>query len=134
MSDVGDAMDEVRSELDGSASEFMADVCDVILLTPGQDDSGGSGNTASTVVADVPCSYEALKQPFDKQIGGRVLIGLTHKITLPSNSNTQAILPKHKIVVDARGNTPSLTFNDPVVLSGSLAPFVTVAASLAEQA
>jgi len=133
MSEVGDTINEARTELDAEAAGFMADNCDIILLTSVNDDSGGSGDTASTVVADVPCSYRSLKAPIDMRVAGKTIVGLTHQVTLPSNAYTQAILPKHKIVVDARGNTPSLTFQDPVVLADSLGPFVEVAASLGVQ-
>lgn len=130
MTEVGAAIEEIRTELDASAIEFSADLCDIVLLTSGQDDSGGHGDTTSTVASDIPCSVEALAQPVTRVVGGRVLTGLDHQITLPSNANTRAILPKHKIVVDPRGNTPALTFNDPVILEDSLGPFVVVHASL----
>lgn len=133
MSKVGDGIEKVRTKLDAKAAKFMADNCDIILLASAVDDSGGSGDTPSTVAADVPCGYKALKVPVDMKAGGKTIIGLTHQITLPSNAYTQAILPKHKIVVDARGNTPAMTFQDPVVLPDSLGPFVIVNASLGVQ-
>lgn len=132
MSDVGNAINQIRAALSAAAPAFMADTCDVFLLTPGPDDYGGSTNTSSTVASSVPCDYEALS-PFQTEIGGRLITGRTHKITLPSNATTEAILPKHKIVVAARGNTPALTFNDPIVLPDSLSPFLEVAATLAVQ-
>lgn len=130
MSVLGDAINQVRSQLDSAASQFMADTCSIILLTSSQDDSGGSGDTPSTVGSSIPCLVEALKVPLQKQVGGRMITGLDHQITLPANSTTAAILPKHKIVVAARGVTPEMTFNDPVVLPDSLGPFIVVAASL----
>lgn len=132
MSDVGNAINQIRTALNAAASSFMADTCDIVLLTPGNDDYGGSTNTPTTVASNVPCDYEALS-PFQTEIGGRLITGRTHKLTLPSNATTEAILPKHKIVVAARGNTSALTFNDPIVLPDSLGPFLEVAASLAVQ-
>ena len=132
MSRVGDGITRVRSKLDAKASKFMADTCTIKLVTPSSDDYGGSTDTETTVASDVPCNYKALN-PLQTEIAGRSVIGRTHTITFPSNANTEAILPKHKIVVNARGNTPALTFNDPIVLPGSLEPFLTVAATLGVQ-
>lgn len=132
MSEVGDAITEVRSELDASASEFMADTCTIKLISPSSDDYGGSTDNETTVASDIPCDYKAIS-PQQLVLAGKSVVGRTHTITLPSNANTEAILPKHKIVVGARGNTPALTFNDPVVLPSSLSPFLTVAVSLGVQ-
>ncbi|HEX5704869.1 MAG TPA: hypothetical protein VFX97_16850 [Pyrinomonadaceae bacterium] len=110
----------------------MADTCTIKLVSNSLDEFGGSTDTESTVASDVPCDYIAIR-PEQLEIAGKSVVGRTHTITLPSNANTEAILPKHKIVVNARGSTPALTFNDPVVLPSSLEPFLTVAATLGVQ-
>jgi hypothetical protein len=130
VSEIGDARNEYRAELDGAASEFMADLCDIILLTPTSDTYGGSHPTSSTVASNVPCGYETLSKPIIKLRADGTTIELTEKLTLPSNSTTQAITDEHRIDVKANGNTAAFSLASLTVLPNSLAPFVTVAAYL----
>lgn len=132
VSEVGSAIDEVRTELAAVAGEFMADTCTIKLITPSSDDFGGSTDSETTVASNIPCDYESLG-PQQVIVGGKVVTGRTHKIKLPFTASTAGILPKHKIVVAAQGVMPELTFNDPIILPGSLGPFLEVAATLGVQ-
>lgn len=130
MSEVGTAINEVRDDLALVASEFMADVCDLKAVTTVAGTHGGSTTSEATPASNVPCDYEPLKLPLERQIAGSGVTAGTHKLTLPSTPATQAIRPNYKIVVQANGDVPALTFEHPVILSDSLDPFVTLTASL----
>lgn len=129
---VAQGIEQIRSALNRSARQFFPDLCSISSLVPSTDDSGGSGDTATPLASNVPCSYKSLS-PSQLQVAGRVLVGLSHVIKLPSNAVTQGIKPTQQIVIAARGNTPALTFQNPVVLDNATAPFVSVAAMVSEQ-
>lgn len=133
MSEVGSAIDEVRSELAAAASEFMPDLCDVVADgTVTVDGFGGTSVSDSVLATNVPCQYEAMTTPVQRQIGEGPITTLTHILTLPATAITKVIRPHYRIVVHASGDQPQLTFRNPVTIDGSMSVFTKLAAELSE--
>jgi hypothetical protein len=132
MSEVGSAIDEVRSELAGVAGEFMPDTCS-ITKNPTAD-GGASGDTLvpTTSTTNIPCSYKSLGLGSQDVVGGDAQLA-SHRLTLPTTQATVLIKPEDRITVKARGGYPALVFQRPVIVNDSLSVFVKVNATLAQQ-
>lgn len=132
MSDLLDAIEGARAELDSASPEFLPNVCNLVTSTEVNDGFGGTTTTFTTVAEDVPCSYKAMSNPMQRQIGGGPITTLTHIITMGSNEITKNIRPDYQIVIPAHDDFPELTFEQPVTVDGSLSPFIKLAAVLSE--
>lgn len=113
-------------------ARFGEDLCD--LLGPTFVDGGATGDsvTTATIALNVPCMYES------SGVGSQIVVGgeaytASHRITMPNTAVTEAITPKYKIKVLARGNTAELIFEDPVIVQKSYKALLTVAANLVQQ-
>lgn len=132
MSELSDAIEEARSELNSASSEFLANVCNLVTSTEVPDGFGGTVTSFTTVATNVPCSYKAMANPMQRQIAGGPITTLTHVITMGSNAVTKRITPDYQIVIPAHDDFPALTFEQPVTVDGSLSPFIKLAAVLSE--
>lgn len=131
MSDVGDAIDEVRTDLAADAADFMADVCALIpplLVTQGAGHTLGEG----TPVTGIPCNHEQIGGGGVTFHDGESVVTKTDRLELPYTSQTIAITRQHKIKVTARGVNTQLIFEQPVIKPDSLSPFLQVFAVLTE--
>ncbi len=129
MSDIGDAIQGVRSELNTAAPEIFPDVCDVFNLTNTTDEFGNPVPVTATMASGVPCKYEAMGKT-EQIIAEGEQTTLSHKLKMSVTPDTLAIKPNYRIVVAANGETPELTFENPTSLLGSFSPFMVVAANL----
>lgn len=120
----------VRAKLSAKASKFMPDLCDLTSRTYAAGATGGRTETSTPAGTNIPCSYRLRKTPIEQQKAGASTSLLDYDLIMPSYATTEAIRPHYKIVVQPRDNTGALTFENPVILSESLAPFVVVAAAL----
>lgn len=132
MSDVGDAIDEVRVDLATDAADFMADVCS--LIPPPALVAQGAGHTFGTEVpvTGIPCNHEQIGGGGITFHDGESVVTKTHKLELPFTSSTVAITRQYKIKVTARGLNPQLIFEQPVIDVDSLSPLLQVFAVLTE--
>lgn len=132
MSQVGDALDEVREELAGAAEEFMPDLCN-LLPTPTKVDQG-AGHTlqAATPITDVPCSHEQLSGGGVQFTENGTTVTKTHRLKLPFTSDTVSITRHYKIQVHARGLNREMFFEQPIIKEGSMSPILNVYAVLTD--
>lgn len=131
MSDVGDAIDEVRTDLATDAADFMADVCTLIpplLVAQGSGHTLGEG----THVTSIPCNHEQIGGGGVTFHDGESVVTKTHKLELPFTSATVLITRQYKIKVTARGFNSQLIFEQPVIQVDSLSPLLQVFAVLTE--
>lgn len=131
---LADELESVRAELAVAAPEFLPDLCSIVTVSDVQDGFGGPTETETVVAANVPCKYEAMTNPMQKQVGAGPISTLTHILTLPSTAITKIIQPHHRIVVEAQNGQPQLVFRSPVTLDGSFSVFTKLAAEFAESA
>jgi len=110
-------------------NKFGADVCSVFSTAQGGDGFGGFSATPTSVASDIPCFYEPLSQS-ERLIAGGESTTFTHKVTMEATPVTLAIQPSWYIVVQARGDNPEKTFENPTSLVGSFAPLMEVAAAM----
>lgn len=112
VSDVGDAIDEIRAAYAEAMPDFMPDVCRVTVPGAPTASRGQSTSGASTETANVPCSYEGLSAT-ERAIGGTSVGAATHVIELPVvwQGAYLNVTAESMIVVDARGVNPALTFS-----------------------
>lgn len=132
MSEVGDAINEIREELAIASEEFMADVCN--LWGPTFVDGGATGDSVTTglIASNIPVGYKEGGLGGQIVVGGKAYTG-SHQLKLPRTTTTVAITPKHWIKVQARGDTSELVFEQPVIIQKGLDPLLTVVASLVQQ-
>lgn len=126
MSEVGDAIEEVRTELAGSASEFMPDLCDLI---PPSLQEQGAGHTIGegTVIFNIPCLHEHIGGGVSFHDGESV-VTKTERLQLPFSSSTVAIKREYQIKVHARGLNPQMILEHPVIRTDSMSPLLQVLA------
>lgn len=132
MAEVGDAINEARTEVATAASEFMADLCD--LIKPTFQDGGVAGDTLTTgvIASNVPVNYRGARPGSQVVVGGEAYVA-THELDMPRTAQTLAITPEYKIKVLARGDTGVMTFQKPVIAHRGLGVLLTVAAELVQQ-
>lgn len=95
----------------------------------GPDGWGGTTDTAPAVASNVKCLYED-DSDSTSQVAGGPLSYVTHKIYLIASSAVRNIASDYKIVIAARGDMPSLTFEQPVVIDSTFNPIVVVGAKV----
>lgn len=131
MSEIGDAIDEVRSELAADAADLSADVCTLIppaLVTQGSGHTLGEGEH----ITGIPCTHEQVGGGGVTFHDGGSVVTKTHRLEMPFTSETVAINRQYKIMVEARGLNPQLIFEQPVIKTDSLSPLLQVFAVLTE--
>jgi hypothetical protein len=112
VSDLGEAIDEIRAAYAEAMPDFMPDVCTVSVpggVTNAGDGTWGTGATSNT--ADVPCKYEPLNA-FERAQAGRVAAFADHRLTLPAVWQGAALIvpPDATVTVAARGVNPQRVF------------------------
>lgn len=132
MSEVGDAINEARTELAIATSEFMEDLCD--LIKPTFQDGGTAGDTLTTgvIASNVPVNYRGARPGSQVVVGGEAYIA-SHELDMPRTVQTLVITPEYKIKVLARGDTAVITFQKPVIVHRGSDVLLTVAAELVQQ-
>lgn len=84
MSDIGDAISEVRAEMAVAAPEILPDLCDVTTQGAATtDDYGNTTRPTSTGYSDLPCKLEALSVNELARAGG-LYANATHVLTTPA--------------------------------------------------
>jgi hypothetical protein len=130
VSEVGDAINEVRTEL---ATEYpFTDVCTLWGPTFIDGGSASDSETIAQVAANIPISYKGSGANSQVVIGGEAYAA-SHRLKMPRTSATMAITPKHLIKVQARGDTGELVFENPVVAQRDTDVLLTLAATLVQQ-
>jgi hypothetical protein len=134
MNELAEAIEEVRTELADAQSEILFDECDI--YAPMFVDGGPSGDSVTLnpipVAQNVGVTQKGLGKGREVSVGGETYIA-THKLTMPRTSSTVAITPRHQIRVYARGLTPQLIFEKPVINEDSIDPLLEVSAVLVMQ-
>lgn len=107
---------------------FGADTCQIVSMAEVNDGYGGSTLT-STTLATVDCYYEELSEADSQQVvSGGIVTVKSHRITMEATSITREIQPSYRIIVPARDDHPTITFEQPTVMESSYSPLVKVAA------
>lgn len=134
MHELAAVIEEVRTELAGAQAEILFDECDI--YAPLFVDGGAAGDTVTLnptpVAQNVGVTHKGLGKGKEVSIGGESYIA-THKLTMPRTSITVAITPRHQIRVKARGLTPQLIFEKPVINEDSISPLLEISAILVKQ-
>lgn len=132
MSEVGTAIDEARAEIATAASEFMADVCNLWGPTFVDGGSASDSETIALIASNIPVEYKGSAGNSQVVIGGNAYVA-SHQLKMPYTATTATITPKHFIKVQARGDTPELVFEKPVIAHKGLDVLLNVAATLVQQ-
>lgn len=132
MNELALAIEEVRAELAGASNEILFDVCDID--GPMLVDGGASGDSVSigSVATNINVSYKGLGTGKTIVVGGEAYTA-SHQLKMARIATTVAITPRHKIKVRARGNTPLLIFEKPLIDEDSKSPFLVMSAVLVTQ-
>lgn len=132
MSEVGDAIEEVRAELAAEAAGFMPRTCSLIPpATVVSDGFHGHKPADAPAIPNIPCKVEFVSGGFQVNDAGAAVVK-THRITLPVTADTVAVNRHYKISVAASGLTPVMLFEHPVRQLSDLDAFLVIAASFAE--
>lgn len=132
MSDVGDAIDDVRVEIADAAAEFLTDTCDLWGPTFVDGGSASDSQTIGSIASGIPVSYKGSAANSQIVIGGEAYAA-SHQLKMPRTVTTVAITPKHFIKVQPRGDTGELVFEKPVIVQKDTDVFLTIAATLVQQ-
>lgn len=134
MNELATAIEEVRTELAGSANEILFDLCD--LFGPTFADGGAAGDSVgvgSTPIAqNLNISYKGFGVSKVFVVGGEAYTA-THELKMVRTTTTVAITPRHLIKIQARGNTGQLVFEKPFITEDSMSPFLKINATLVVQ-
>lgn len=131
MSELGEAYDEVRTEL---ATEYpFADVCDLIPSPTLTAQGAGHTMTAAAPIQNVPCTHEQLGgggvQVIDE---AGTAVTKSHRVKLPYTSTTVLIDKHYKIRIHARGLNAQTIFEHPVREFDSGSPLLNVLVTMTE--
>ena len=129
MSEIGDAIDEVREELADSADEFMIGTCSIIKNTFVNGGSAGDTMAPTATVTGVPYKCKSAGHRSQTVVGGKSQT-ISHWLTFPYNDDTLAIKPEDRIEDE---DDSALVFQEPVVVRDSTSVFIKVAATLVHQ-
>lgn len=132
MSEIGDAINEIRDELGDASEEFMADTCDLWGPTFVDGGAAGDSETIGPIASNIPVGYKEGGPGGQIVVGGKAYTG-SHRLKLPRTTATVAITPKHWIKVQPRGDTGELVFEQPVIIQKGVDALLTVAANLVQQ-
>ena len=113
MSELGDAIHEIRTELAASAPEFMPDLCDLGIAVK-TDQGAGHTLTDSWIATDIPCDHEQISGGGVQVNDNGTTVTKTDRVTLPYTTETVLIDRHYKIRVHANGFNPEVIFEQPV--------------------
>jgi hypothetical protein len=132
MSEIGDAIDEVRDALADAAEEFMPDTCTITKRAFSEGGSSGDTMIPTATITNLPCTYKSLGSRSQIVVGGEARLA-SHRLRFPATSDTMAINSADRVTIAARGTHPEMVFHEPVLIDGSMAVFVEVAATLVQE-
>lgn len=132
MSDLGDGVNEFRTDLAIDAAEFLADLCDLIGPPVKVDQGAGHTITDGAIVQNVPCGHEQIGGGGVQVNDNGTVVTKTHRLTLPYTSQTILVDRHYKIKVRARGLNPEVIFEQPVQDLSDTAPLLDVLCVLTE--
>lgn len=134
MNELATAIEEVRTELAGSANEILFDLCD--LYGPTFTDGGATGDSVGVspapIAQNLNISYEGFGVSKVFVVGGEAYTA-SHRLKMVYTSTTVAITPRHLIKVQSRGLTGLLIFENPHIDEDSKSPFLEINATLVIQ-
>ena len=129
MNELATAIEDIRAELATVAPEIFPDACEIVSISTTTDEFGNPLEVRTVIASNVPMKYSAMSSS-EKIIGEGEQSVLSHKLKMGVTADTITITPSYQIVVEARGESPKLTFENPTSLIGSFSPFMVVAANL----
>lgn len=132
MSELGDAIVEVRNELAAEAEGFMPDLCDLIKETFVEGGATGDSKQPSAIATDIPCSFRSLGQNNQLVVGG-VTYTATHEIEMPFTDETALITPEYRISLTPGNGDAVKIFQQPVIRDESMSALVVIAATEVRQ-
>ena len=106
MSAVGDAIDDVRTQVGAVMSQFSPNTCTISRNVMSKTSAGVDISTLTSVYTNQPCKYKAVnaQQRFG---GGSILASANHILTLPF---TIEVRPDDVVVVAATDTVEAKTF------------------------
>jgi hypothetical protein len=116
------------------ATPFLIDLCDVLTVTMVSDGfSGKTLGSPSAVLSDLACMVEELGGAGAQTIiGGETYIS-SHRIFVKTSPTILGLTPRHQIRVHARGDTPVMIFEQPIVKKETFSPLITIYCTLVQQ-
>jgi hypothetical protein len=134
MNDLAEAIEEVRNELAIEGNEILFDECDI--YAPLFVDGGAAGDSVTLnptpVATNVGITYKGLGKGKEMTVGGESYIA-SHRLRMARTAVNVAITPRHQLRVKARGRTPVLVFERPVIDEDSVSPLLELNAVLVIQ-
>jgi hypothetical protein len=112
--------------------DYLPDTCTISgIASGGPDGFGGETDTHPEMITGVKCLYEPERDQPLREIGGATMGVIRHRIFLKlEDAALQAIGPNYQIVIDARGDKPAMTFEDPRRLDESNEVLLAISAKL----
>jgi hypothetical protein len=131
MSEVGDAINEVRAEVNADvASEVLPDLCDIIQIELVSDGHSGQTEGESPAATNVPVEIAEATPSNNTIVAGDVTYTGSHRLKFGWNATTTAINPKQLIKVHARGSEKLMVFEKPIREHGGNGPWLFVLVTL----
>jgi hypothetical protein len=124
VSEIGDAINEARTEIGLAASEFLPDLCNLIEVGLVTDGKSGMRPSETVLASNVPCKYDEATGSPNRLESGHVGYESTHVLTFGASATTMAITPKYIVKVLANGDRPITFFEQPIRMKGSMQVFV----------
>lgn len=130
MNELAAAIEEVRTELAAASKEFFPERFTIVIPgTTVPDGFGGTTEGDPVEHKNIPGKIEVLGRS-DQVIGGAQITNQTHKIKMGVTTITRNIKPHYQLIRQAQGDQMTETYENPVLLMGSMDAFVKVAATL----
>lgn len=126
--------EELIASVQGLVAPFLIDTCDFLSVSLASD--GLSGSTLSSpaaVISGVDCMVEQLGGAGQQFVVQGITYISSHRIFVKTSDDILAITPRHQIKVYARGDTPQMIFEQPIVKKETFSPLITIFCSLVVQ-
>jgi hypothetical protein len=129
LNEYAEALEIGRAAMADAQFDWAPDVC--TIYTPASGTPDDYGDVAETETASDPtgCAYKAANA-YERAQATPSGAYVTHVIELPATEETLAIQTSARIVVDARGTTPEMTFQVTGRLDNSRSMKLRLAATL----
>src|SRR5947207_7809336 len=115
MSEVGDAINEARTEVNSdAASDALPDLCDITALGLVSDGHYGDTEGETTIATNIPVEVAEATPSGNTIVAGGVTYTGSHRLKFGWNATTAAINPEQLIKVHARGSEALMVFEQPV--------------------
>jgi hypothetical protein len=113
-----------EKEFDIRRRIFGEDLCDLLQTSTRSDGFSGDTLDEDPTAEDVECFYEELSGGAAQIIVNGVTVIATHRIEVKTSDEALAITVNDKIRVQARGDKPTLIFEQPIRTRDSFTPTV----------